>query len=120
MSTKTDILRSYRELVFLARRLPKEKQLQALTQAKLEIRANKDEPDQGKASDMHKKLVGKVGFLRMTLPKQRDRYTTSGTFVLRDGTLVEDTAYRENRYSVSLTPCGVSHPESFVCQFSSA
>ena len=97
MSSKSDILRSYRELVHLVKRLPKDKQAQALSQAQKEIRANQGESDDGKISDMHKRLVGKIGFLRMTLPKLKDRFTKSGTFVLRDGRLVEDTAYRENR-----------------------
>lgn len=98
MPSKSDILRSYREFVFLARRLPKDKQSQALNQARLEIRNNRNEQDEQKAGDMHRALVGRIGFLRMTLPKQKDRYSKSGIFVMREGELVEDTAYRDSRY----------------------
>ena len=105
MPSKADILRSYREFVLLANRLPRDRKLQALAQAKSEIRKNKQETDDQKAGDMHKALVGRIGFLRMTLPKQRDRYVKSGTFVMRKGVLVEDTAYREKRCESFIHNC---------------
>lgn len=98
MPSRTDILRSYRELLYLIRRLPPEKRVSAATEARATLKRNKDEVDALKASDMHKELMGKIGYLRLSLPRQLgDRYAKAGRFVLREGKLVEGEAERENR-----------------------
>ena len=94
-----NILRSYRELLSLVQRLPKEKQASAIQEAKAKILAHQGESDSLKISDLHKQLVAKISFLRMTTsrrPGERSR-PSSGTFVLREGDLVESASEREQR-----------------------
>jgi len=64
------------------------------------MRANRDEKDPVKQTDMLKELVSKVSFLRMTTPKTyRDRRTRHGsvTYVIRDGVMVESQGKAESR-----------------------
>ena len=94
-----NILRSYRELLTLLQRLPKDAQLSAGKEAKAKILAHQTETDSLKITDLHKQLVAKVSFLRMTTnrrPGERHR-PASGTFVLREGALVETASEREQR-----------------------
>ena len=96
-----NILRSYRELLTLLQRLPRDSQLSAVKEAKAKIRAHREETDSLKVTDLHKQLVAKLSFLRMTTnrrPGER-RQSTSGTFVLREGELVENASEREHRYT---------------------
>lgn len=94
-----NILRSYRELLTLLQRLPRDSQLSAVKEAKAKIRAHREETDSVKVTDLHKQLVAKLSFLRMTTnrrPGERHR-PNSGTFVLREGELVESDSERELR-----------------------
>jgi len=76
MSQRANVLRAYRELIDLIKRLPLERRQASLQEAKATMRANKNEGDPLKASDMLKELVARVSFLRMATPKSyRDRYT---------------------------------------------
>lgn len=78
MSQRANVLRAYRELVDLIKRLPLERRQASLQEAKASMRANMNESDPLKASDMLKELVARVSFLRMATPKShRDRYTLS-------------------------------------------
>lgn len=101
MPKRADILRSYRELLFLIKRLPQEDSIAALQEAREKLKSRRHVTNELTASDMHKELVGKIGFLRMTLPRQaRDRYTRPGVFVMRDGILVEGRAGVDSRLAV--------------------
>lgn len=98
MPTKADILRTYRELVYVVGRLPKGSRHKDLSEVKAKIRANRSAIDEAEVSDLHKQLVGKIGFLRLAHPRiAGDRYAGAGTFVVRDGIVVEDHAHRESR-----------------------
>ena len=94
------VLQSYRELLHLIKRLPLSRQPAALLEARERVRANRGENNQQRALDMHKEMVGRIGFLRMSLPRQPgDRYARAGRFVLRGGELVEGEADRETRWA---------------------
>ena len=68
------MLRAYRELVDLLKRLPPEQKGPRLQEARAAVRANSGEKDALKASDMLRDLVARVSFLRMATPKTaRDR-----------------------------------------------
>ena len=98
MPLRADVLRSYRELLRLIQRLPTEKIPAALQEARSALKANKSETNALLASDMHKKLVGRIGYLRMSTPRQPgDRHSKAGTYVLRNGELVEGEAISESR-----------------------
>lgn len=94
-----NILRSYREFLTLLQRLPRNAQLSARQEAKAKISTHRNETDSLKITDLHKELVAKISFLRMTTnrrPGERHR-PSSGTFVLREGELVESASDRESR-----------------------
>lgn len=96
---RVNILRSYRELLTLLQRLPRDARESASKEAKAKIRAHREETDSLKVTDLHKQLVAKLSFLRMTTnrrPGERSQ-STSGTFVLREGELVESACEREHR-----------------------
>ena len=74
MAQRANVLRAYRELLDLAKRLPVEKRYASLEEARKAMRSNQRETDPVKQTDMLKELVAKVSFLRMTTPKTyRDR-----------------------------------------------
>lgn len=94
-----NILRSYREFLTLLQRLPKNAYLSARQEAKAKILTHRNETDSLKITNLHKELVAKISFLRMTTnrrPGERHR-SSSGTFVLREGELVESASDRESR-----------------------
>jgi hypothetical protein len=74
MAHRANVLRAYRELVDLLKRLPPEQRGPRLQEARAAVRANSGETDALKASDMLRDLVARVSFLRMATPKTaRDR-----------------------------------------------
>lgn len=74
MMQRANVLRVYRELVDLIKRLPAERREISLQEARASMRANIGEADAFKASEMLKDLVARVSFLRMATPKTyRDR-----------------------------------------------
>ncbi len=74
MAQRANVLRAYRELIDLVRRLPAEKRDASLQEARKAMQADKNESNLVKQTDMLKQLVSKVSFLRMTTPKTyRDR-----------------------------------------------
>lgn len=74
MTQRANVLRAYRELVDLIKRLPADRREVNLQEARASMRANMKETDPLKASDMLKDLVARVSFLRMATPKSyRDR-----------------------------------------------
>lgn len=97
---RANILRSYRELLTLLKRLPGDSQLTAGKEAKARILTHRDETDSLKVTELHKQLVAKISFLRMTTtrrPGEKSRQA-SGTFILREGDLVETDSAREQRW----------------------
>lgn len=84
------ILRSYRELLRLIARLPKQEQHQGLQQARSELRKNAAVSEE-QAADLNRILVGKISFLRMKVPRfARDAGKVgAATFVVREGKVVE-------------------------------
>ena len=74
MSHRANVLRAYRELVDLLKRLPADRREAGLQEARASVRINAGERDALKASDMLKDLVARISFLRMATPKHaRDR-----------------------------------------------
>lgn len=99
VAMRGNILRSYRELLTLLKRLPNDAQSAAGKEAKNEILAHRHETDSLKITDLHKQLIAKISFLRMTTtrrPGERARQA-SGTFILRKGDLVEAESASEQR-----------------------
>ena len=96
---KAAVLRSYKELLTLIKRLPAPAKAEALQNARSSMRQHAAEQDEAKASDLHKELVAKIGFLRMTTPRRVGEPSRpgAGTFVLRKGELVQADAERTSR-----------------------
>lgn len=111
-----NVLRSYRELLTLLRRLSNDAQSAAGKEAKSKILAHKDETDSLKISDLHKQLIAKISFLRMTttrIPGEKSRQA-SGTFILRKGDLVATETAIESRcddvcFTIDRHLCTTSH-----------
>ena len=97
---KAAVLRSYRELLTLIKRLAPPAKAEALQNARSSMRQHAAEQDAAKASDLHKELVAKIGFLRMTTPRRvgEPSHSGAGTFVLRKGELVQADAERTSRH----------------------
>lgn len=87
---RTKVLAAYKELLSLIRRLPADRQAQALTEARATMRQHAGEADLGRQSDLFKQLAAKISFLRMVTPKRPGETSSigAGHFVLRDGELV--------------------------------
>tara|TARA_B000000441_G_C21547564_1_gene235331 strand:+ start:26 stop:463 length:438 start_codon:yes stop_codon:yes gene_type:complete len=85
------VLKAYRDLVDVVRRSsPVEARDAVLEEARTEIRANAAETDESKRLDLLRKLVARVGYLRIVTPKGGRHKPEGGTFVVREGELVED------------------------------
>lgn len=109
---RANVLRAYRELLRLVGELPGSKQSAALEEARATIRGQAGLVDGAAASDALKTLWSRISFLRMarrperrccgplsapaqTLPRRPGgRPRGGGTFVLRDGLLVEASGAR--------------------------
>lgn len=79
-------------------RLPQSARQNALSEARATTKSNKDVADEGKATELHKLMISKIGFLRLSHPRRSgDRYAKAGNFVYRDGKLTEESAQRESR-----------------------
>lgn len=113
-----NVLRAYRELLSLLRRLPREQREAARLEARTAIQSHAREASESARSDQLKLLWARISFLRVvrmkrtvicdclcsfttshavirhqTLPRRPgDRARGSGTFVLRGGQLVEEEA----------------------------
>ena len=83
------LLSQYRELLRLIRRLPAAKVDAALKQARETTRARRGEANPEQAQQHAKELAARIGFLRITTPRQPGEVLGSGRFVLRDGELVQ-------------------------------
>ena len=85
------VLKAYRDLVDVVRRSrPVAEREAKLDEARTEIRAHAAEHEESKRLDMLRTLVARVGYLRIVTPKGGRHKRESGTFVVREGELVED------------------------------
>jgi hypothetical protein len=88
---RAKVLAAYKELLSLIRRLPNDRKLQALDEARQTIRLHASENDLGKQTDLFKQLAARISFLRTITPRQPGDVSSigAGHFVLREGKLVE-------------------------------
>ena len=96
---RSNILRTYRELLTLLKRLPESTYIEEYQRVKSEIVQHRHETDALKVTDLHKQLIAKVSFLRMTTTRRpgEPQRQGSGTFVLRGGALVESETEQQSR-----------------------
>ena len=98
MPTGTDILRSYRELIYVMRRLPEASRGPALAEARRKVRENASVSEEAEISELHKLMVSKIGYIRLSHPRRgSDKYIKGGTFVMRDGKLLDQPGRHESR-----------------------
>ncbi len=101
MSTQTvSVLRTYRELLTLIRKLPQTQRDQALVEAKSAVRAHQHETDAAKVSDLLKQMAAKISYLRVITPRtpgERASHIGAGHYVMRDGHLVEGEGRSSSR-----------------------
>ena len=104
MAMRSNILRSYRELLTLLKRLPETTYANEYSQVRRGILQYRDETDALKVTDLHKQLIAKISFLRMTTTRRPGEVQRqgSGTFVLRDGVLVETESEQQSRCNFEL------------------
>ena len=80
------VLKAYRDLVDVVRRSsPVAARDAMLEEARTEIRAHAAETDESKRLDLLRKLVARVGYLRIVTPKGGRHKREGGTFVVRKG-----------------------------------
>jgi hypothetical protein len=88
------VLKAYRDFVDVARRSsPAAEREVKLADVRAAIRANAGVTDESERQELLKKLVARVGFLRIVTPKTgRGRHKReSGVFVVREGEVIEGT-----------------------------
>ncbi|PRW58567.1 LYR motif-containing [Chlorella sorokiniana] len=88
---RSQVLRAYRELLGLVRRLPEGQRASALAEARQAMRQHAAEPAEDRQQELFKQLVAKVSFLRVVTPRLPGEVSSIGTghYVMRDGKLVE-------------------------------
>lgn len=99
VSHRTNVLRAYRQLLHLIKRLPPSQQGKALSQARTETATDRDIDNAIEASDKLKKLFARIGYLRTITPRRPGdaERLGSGHYVLRDGELVPSDLTPESR-----------------------
>ncbi|KAL4431057.1 hypothetical protein ABPG75_006313 [Micractinium tetrahymenae] len=90
---RNQVLRAYRELLSLIRRLPESKRASAWQEARQTVRQHAGEADEARQQDLFKQLAAKISFLRVVTPRRPGEVSSigAGHYVLRDGRLVEGT-----------------------------
>lgn len=85
------VLRAYRELLSLIKRLPESQKSQAWQEARQTLRQHAGEADQARQQDLFKQLAAKISYLRVVTPRRPGEVSAIGVghYVLRDGRLVE-------------------------------
>lgn len=86
---RQQVITRYRELLRLIRRLPEQKAAAARAEAATAVRQHRDEADPEAQLRYLKDLVARISFLRITTPRRPGEPLGGGTYVLRDGELVE-------------------------------
>lgn len=87
----TQVLRAYKELLSLIKRLPDTRRSAAWSEARHTMRQHAGEQDAARQQEFFKQLVAKISFLRIATPRQAGELSSigSGHYVLREGKLVE-------------------------------
>lgn len=86
---RQQVLTRYRELLRLIKRMPEQKAAAARTEAQQTVRQHKNEADPEAQLRYLKNLVARISFLRITTPRRPGEPLGGGSYVLRDGELVE-------------------------------
>jgi hypothetical protein len=86
---RRQVLSRYRELLRLIERLPQPKAAAARQEASASLRRNQREADPQAQLQQLKQLVARISFLRITTPRPPGEALGGGTYVLRDGQLVQ-------------------------------
>ncbi|KAI3433446.1 hypothetical protein D9Q98_003260 [Chlorella vulgaris] len=88
---RTQVLRAYRELLGLVRRLPEQQRSVQRAEARAALRLHAAEADEAKRQDLFKQLAAKISFLRAVTPRRPGEVSSigAGHYVLRGGQLVE-------------------------------
>jgi hypothetical protein len=99
VSHRTNVLRAYRQLLQLIKRLPPLQQGKAVAQARSEAVNDRNISNAVEASDKLKQLYARIGYLRTITPRQPGdaECLGSGHYVLRDGELVPSDVRPESR-----------------------
>jgi hypothetical protein len=100
MVPAVDILVRYRELLRLISRLPGAQRATAWKEATSTVRQRKDEAEPSQQLAHYKELIAKIGYLRMITPRLPSDTPKGGSYVLRDGELVESTSDGKSSRSV--------------------
>lgn len=86
---KQQVLSRYRELMRLIQRMPEQKAAAARLEAQQTLRQHKDEADPELRLNYLKDLAARISFLRITTPRRPGEPLGGGTYVMRDGELVQ-------------------------------
>ncbi len=97
------VLSKIRTLVRLIHRLPREQKQTSLLETRTLIRSRAKETDNQKALDHQRELASKIAYLRIITPKQSGETASStGTYVLREGKLMEGSGETRGSRRVSM------------------
>lgn len=88
---RTQVLRAYRELLGLIKRLPGEQRAAQWAEARGAVRRHAGEAGEAERQELLKRLIARISFLRMVTPRRPGEASATGAghFVLREGRLVE-------------------------------
>lgn len=88
---RQNVLRAYRELLKLVKRLPGDQRAKSWQEARATVRQHVGEADPVRQADLLKELVAKISFLRVITPRIPGEKSAvgAGHWVLRNGELVE-------------------------------
>lgn len=87
---RQQVMSRYRELLRLVHRLPDgSKRAAARAEAQTTMRQHQHEQDPEAQLNYLKELVARISFLRITTPRRPGESLAGGTYVLRDGQLVQ-------------------------------
>lgn len=111
VSHRTNVVRAYRQLLQLIKRLPPSQQGKALSQARSEAAADREIDKAIEASDKLMQLYARIGYLRTITPRRPGdaERLGSGRYVLRNGQLVPSDLRPDSRcvYHAGLFSCRV-------------
>lgn len=88
---RNQVLRAYRELLSLVKRLPEAQRGKAWEEARAALRAGAAEASEERQQELFKQLATRISFLRTITPRRAGEALAigAGHYVMRDGKLVE-------------------------------
>lgn len=100
---RIQVLRAYRELLGLVKRLPEAQRGGAWREARQTIRLHAGEASEDRQQELFKQLAAKISFLRAVTPKRPGEVSAigAGHYVMRDGKLVEGSGRTAGARSVA-------------------